>query len=80
MNLEFLEEEIKEIIKGEIFEDDESEYNVFIFESLSEKKIFFYSVSNLITSEIMFSKLLQFDTIEEAEFEYNFYKGKTDEE
>lgn len=76
MDLEFVEEEIREIIKGESFEDTENEYNVFIFEALSGKKIFFYSVSSLITSEILFSKIKQFDTMNEAEDEYDFYKGK----
>lgn len=73
MNLEFLEEEIKEVIKGQSFEVDDCEYNVFIFEAFSGKKIFFYSIINLLTSEITFSKLEQFDTLKEAELEFNYY-------
>lgn len=80
MILEVLEEEISEVIKGIKFEYDDAEHNIFIFEAVSGKKIFFYSVSNLITSDIVFSKIVQFDTLDEAEVEYDYYKGKINEE
>ena len=79
-NIDFLNEELHEIIEGQSFQDDNEEYDLFLFETKDKKYIVYFNLMDLTTGESRFSVMKEFEDVEMARKEFDFYRVTEEKE
>lgn len=74
--IEFLTEEIEEVIEGRSFDDDEQFYDLFLFKLKNNIYILYYAIINNETEEIIYSIMKEFDDLEMAKKDFEEYNFK----
>lgn len=77
--MEFLTEEIEEIIEGQSFVLENQEYDLFILKLKNNKYIVYFNITNLETNEIAFNTMKEFENVELAKKEFEIYDFKNKE-
>lgn len=77
--MEFLTEEIEEIIEGQSFVLENQEYDLFILKLKNNKHIVYFNITNLETNEIAFNTMKEFENVELAKKEFEIYDFKNKE-
>lgn len=74
--LEFLTEEIEEVIEGQSMIVENQEYDLFLFKLKNEKYIVYFNITNLETKDVAFNTMKEFENVELAKEEFEIYNFK----